>query len=143
VAEVGPGPLPDTIRRLEPAYLVLCPVGPLPSAASVPSGSVRTRLVAHVGGAPESVRPWVGLAGAALAGIEVGPGPERFDSSAARSAREAGVALAIAMGLDEAEDGPTRDVAIGFARRAGARKEDVANAGDPAAPRLVSKRTRR
>jgi len=143
VAEVGPGPVPEVVGRLGVEYLVLRPVGRPPSKAELPSGVAPTRVVAHVGGDPLAVRPWLALARTAGAAIEVGPGPERIDSALARSARELGASLAVPMALDEPEDGTTREVAIGFARRAGARKEDVANARGPPAPRPGATRTPR
>ncbi len=143
VAEVGPGPLPEPIRALDTEYLVLRPVGTANPGAGLPSGGLPTRVVAHRGGSPEAVRPWLDLARAASAALEVGPGPARADSSLARAAREGGVSLALPLGLDDAEENTTRDVAVGFARRAGARREDVANATGAADPTSGSKRSRR
>ena len=141
--EVGPGPVPDELQRLGCEHLILRPTVPPPTRFEAPAGTPASRLVAHVGGAPETMRPWLDLAQAVGAALEVGPGPDRADSTAARSARESGIPLAIPTGLTEPEASATREVAVGFARRAGARKEDVANARDPGAPKPASRRTRR
>jgi DNA polymerase (family X) len=142
VAEVSPGPVPEPVLGLEPEYLILRPaatvVGPRPRADAIP-----VRLVAHLRPASPDLRTWLDLARAARAAIEVGPGPERLDSTAARSARESGVPLVLPLGLDEAPDTPTREVAIAFARRAGARPEDVANARALPAPKAGRTRMRR
>jgi DNA polymerase (family X) len=141
--EMGPGPIPDAFRKLGSARVVVRPAGrPAPPNDPLP-GAPAGQLVAHLGGSLELVAPWLGFARASGAAVEVGPGPERIDSSGARSARELGVPLALPSGVGEPEGSPTRDVALGFARRAGARKEDVANAQDLAGARLASKRSRR
>ncbi len=141
--EVGPGAVPDEIQRLGCEHLILRPTGPPPARFETPARSPASRLVAHVGGTPETIRPWLDLARAAGAALEVGPGSERADSTVARSARESGIPLAIPTGLTEPDGSATREVAVGFARRAGARKEDVTNAGNAEAPTPASKRTRR
>lgn len=90
-------------------------------------------LLTHLGGSgPDTggtVRGWVAYAAAVGAALEVGPGPERFDPTWARHAREQRVRLAIPTGLLEPPDDPTRPVALAFARRAGATVGEVLNAG--------------
>ena len=98
-----------------------------PSAGRPPAGAPRVRLVAHASGPAESAAPVLELARTVGAAVEVGPGAERFDSTVARLAREAGVALAVPTGLGAPKDDPTAEVALGFARRAGAGRDDVAN----------------
>jgi DNA polymerase (family X) len=92
----------------------------------------RIALVAHRGALRSAIDPalpsWNALARAAGAAVEVGPGSERLDSNAARQARESGLALAIPTGVGEPEDSPTGPIALRFARRAGARVEEVRNA---------------
>ncbi len=93
-------------------------------------------VVTHVGGTgPEGVarpRGWVAYARAVGAAVEVGPGPERLDSTWARHAREAGVRLALPTGLlAPSDEDATGAVAVTFARRAGAQVADVLNAGGP------------
>lgn len=96
-------------------------------------------LVAHVGGsgsdAVATVRGWIGYAAATGAAVEVGPGPERLDSTWARYAREQGVRLEVPTGLLGPEEDATRPVALAFARRAGATVADVVNAGVAGRPR--------
>jgi DNA polymerase (family X) len=91
------------------------------------------RLLAHLSGLREPsgapARAWIALAKGRGEAIEVGPGPDRLDSVWARAAIEGGVALSIATGLGDAADDPTLPVALGFARRAGARVANVQNAG--------------
>ncbi len=125
VVETGPGPLPGPVAKLDPAYRIVRPQGSSPPTPGAPSF-----LVAHVGGDLSVVRPWIEFAQASRAAIETGPGPDRIDSTAARAAREAGVPLSVPLGLTEADGSPDAEVALGFARRAGATKKDVANARD-------------
>ena len=126
VAEVTT-PLSDegarTLRDAGVAYLIAHP-----SAGRLPAAAPPVRLVAHAGGTPEEAAPVLKLARLLGAAIEVGPGPGRYDSTVARLARESGVALVVPTGLGAAEDDPTAEVALGFARRAGASRQDVANA---------------
>jgi DNA polymerase (family X) len=119
------------------AYAVVRPTAPgaLPTAGL--DGLPDLRLVAHVGGAGESVRPWLDFARRHDAAVEVGPGEDRLDSEVARTAVEMGIRLAVATGVGEPDGATTRDVALGFARRAGATRDGVA--GGRAPPR----RTRR
>ena len=109
-----------------PTLVQPIPPGPLPWPV---------RLVAHAGGTVEKARSALDLARAVGAALEVGPGPERVDSTLARVARASGVLLAVPTGLGLAQDDPTGAVALGFARRAGARREEVANARDVEAGR--------
>jgi hypothetical protein len=86
------------------------------------------------------------FARAAGAAVEVGPGPERFDSNWSRFARESEIQLAIPSGLDAPIDDPTLPIAVGFARRSGAQAPDVTNAGplpEPAARGARSGRSER
>ena len=90
-------------------------------------------VVAHIGaGTPDAgtaVRGWIAYAAKVGAAVEVGPGPDRLDSTWARYAREQGVRLAIPTGLLGSGEDPTCPVSLAFARRAGAQVADVANAG--------------
>ncbi|HLM91998.1 MAG TPA: helix-hairpin-helix domain-containing protein [Thermoplasmata archaeon] len=90
-------------------------------------------LVAHLGVSDPSATPvareWLHYAARRGAAVEVGPGPERLDSTWARSAREQGVRLVLPTGLLAIQDDPTRPVALAWARRAGAIPNDVVNAG--------------
>jgi len=106
---------------------------------SLPSGVPESQadpapaaLFAHIGSSVASdaaaVKRWVEEARRNAAAIEVGPGPERLDSTAARQARESGVLLHLPTAFGAAADDPTLRVALGFARRAGATPKDVANA---------------
>ncbi len=105
-------------------------------------------LVAHVGGTAEQVAPALELARRLRAAIEVGPGPDRLDSVGARLAREAGLALSLPVGLGEPDDSAVPGVALGFARRAGATREEVLNSRElpgptPGAPAGAAPRERR
>jgi DNA polymerase/3'-5' exonuclease PolX len=93
-----------------------------------PAGTAPASLVAHVGGA-EAARPWIAWARTHHAAIEVGPGTERLDSTLARAALESGVRLAVPTGVGRPDDDPVAPIALGFARRAGAGPQSVANAG--------------
>ncbi len=86
-------------------------------------------VVAHLAGTegPAADRA-LALARATSASLDVGPGPGRADSSLARAAREGGGRLHVATGVGGPAGDPTLEVALGFARRAGARAEDAANA---------------
>ena len=97
---------------------------PTPDAWS----TVPLRLVAHRGGSGEAAAPALELARALGAAVEVGPGPERFDSTVGRLARDAGVPLVVPTGVGLPDDDPTSDVALGFARRAGATRAELLNA---------------
>jgi DNA polymerase (family 10) len=74
----------------------------------------------------------VALARALGTGVEVGPG-DRADSNVARAAKEAGAKLLLPTGLAGGDAEVIAEVALGFARRAGAERSDVRNAG-PFAP---------
>jgi len=131
--ETGVGPMPKELESTPFDYRIVRPTS-TPSEEIGPRGSARSpTLVAHVGSSVVSdaaaLARWVGEARRAAAAIEVGPGPERLDSTAGRQAREAGVAVHVPTGLGAAADDPTRLVALGFARRAGAAPDAVVNAG--------------
>ena len=132
VVEVDGAGIPPEFAAVKPAYVILRPSAahpdPPPPAVSKKLGAA---VVAHVGGDAAS-RKWVAWAKANGAAIEVGPGPSRLDSTAARLARESGVPLVVPTGIDRPAEDPTGAVALGFARRAGAVPTDVRNAA-PAA----------
>ncbi len=137
----------EEVRRTGAAYLVLVPRDAgLPGVRPLPAP---VRLIAHVGGSAEASGPRLELARALGAAVEVGPGPERFDSTVARVAVAGGVPLGLPTGVGAPADDPTAPVALAFARRAGARKEDVLNArrhggaGAPAARSTARRRDRR
>jgi DNA polymerase/3'-5' exonuclease PolX len=130
--ETGVGPMPKELAAASADYRI---VRPLSTSAELtgPGGATRPpTLVAHVGASvasdPTTLVRWVEEARRAGAAIEVGPGPERLDSAAGRQACEGGVAIHLPTGLGAAPDDPTRVVAVGFARRAGAPREKVTNA---------------
>jgi len=126
--ERPPGPLPPSAAALSPDYTILCPPSPAPGEGAGSPGPVPVGLIAHVGGEPGPIRPWLDRARAARAGIEVGPGMERIDSVAARSALELGAELVVPTGLGAPERDPVGPVGLGFARRAGASAAQVTNA---------------
>jgi DNA polymerase (family 10) len=113
-------------------YRIVRPCAGTPPPARLDPMELPVRLVAHVGPstAPDAaaVTAWIGVARTAAAAIEVGPGSERLDSVSGRGAREAGVTVHLPTGVGLSSDDPTRPVALGFARRAGAGPEGVANA---------------
>lgn len=129
--EVDPGGLAERWKEFRPDYRIVRPTARAPNPPAPGPVSERTTLVAHVGG-EKAGRQWLAWAGPRGAAIEVGPGPERLDSTGARAAREAGVALLLPTGFDRSDDDPTSAVALGFARRAGASVRDVRNAGSGA-----------
>jgi len=138
--ETGPdGSLPSLPVR-SPDYAIARPTRRSGAPGASRSDEIPVRLIAHLSGgnaeSAESARRWVDFARAASAAVEVGPGPERFDSNWARVAREAKVRLAIPTGLDAGPGDPCLPIALGFARRAGAQAADVVNAGPgPTSPR--------
>ncbi len=114
-------------------YRIVRPrAGPLPPGREISGGGLPIGVVAHLGpgrdGSPERLAGWVAWARAQGAGVEVGPGPERLDSTAARLAREAGARLALPSGCGAGTDATTAAIALGFARRAGAGSADLATA---------------
>jgi len=140
VVERGPGPLPPGLRDVPADRTILRPVGTekgIPKTTTEPEAW----LVAHLGGPVEFVRPWATLAASLGAALEVGPGAERIDSAAARSALEAGARLSISTGIGGSDEGATEAVALGFARRAGATREQVMNAASLRQP-TASRRTK-
>ena len=111
--------LRPTSRALAP------PSGPLPPG-SVP-------LLTHLGvpdpASTARAREWLASAARRGAAVEVGPGPDRLDSTWARTTLEQRVRLLVPTGLGAPADDPTRPVALAWARRAGATPKDVLNAG--------------
>ena len=129
VVEVGPGPPDPELAAVPCDYRLLRPVGPAPPGP--PDGSVRglVHLGFGEGGRPVAEgAAWIEAAARRHLAVEVGPGPERLDSNWARTAREAGASLSVPTGLGASGLDPTRPVALGFARRAGATPAEVANA---------------
>jgi DNA polymerase/3'-5' exonuclease PolX len=117
---------PSEFHDLRPAYTILRPGKAAVDPPRPVTGQRAPALVAHVGSGDGAER-WVAWAKSANAAFEVGPGAERLDSTGARAAREAGVALAVPTGVDLPDDDPTAAVALGFARRAGALPGSVRN----------------
>jgi len=130
--ETGPGAVPDDLEGTAFDFRIVMPVALPPEVPGLRAGARPTSLYAHIGSSVASdaamLKRWVDEAQRKAAAIEVGPGPERLDSTAGRQAREAGVSLHLPTALGGAEDDPTRLVALGFARRAGAAPNEVANA---------------
>ena len=113
-------------------YRIWSAASTAPPTAPTARAGPPVRLVAHLGGGGETDDPrrgWIEWAHRVGVAIEVGPGPERLDSTWARRAREAGTPLALPTGIGFPPGDPTRAIALGFARRAGAGPKDVANAG--------------
>jgi len=127
---VAPSSSPS-VRKVD--YRIVCATSAPPSPPRVPRAEPPIRLVAHLAGGSEGTddprRSWIEWARTVGAAVEVGPGPDRLDSTWARRAREAGIPLALPTGIGSPPDEPTRPIALGFARRAGAGPKDVANAG--------------
>lgn len=130
--ESGVGALPKELDDLPYDFRIRRPDLAIRETRSPGGSSASTVLIAHVGSsvAPDvaALATWVEEARREGAALEVGPGPERLDSTASRQACEAGVRLHVPTGLESAADDPTRVVALGFARRAGASSDAVANA---------------
>jgi DNA polymerase (family 10) len=135
--EVGPGTGLSAFRGVAADYAIVRPTGEVPASGSLATSALPVRLVAH--GSDGSVsddeksRRWVETARAVSAAVEVGPGPERLDSTGARRARESGLSLAIPTGVGLGSEDPTLPIAVGFARRAGAIAREIVNAR-PASP---------
>lgn len=134
--EAGRGALPKALEAIPHEYRILRPTPS--SRESAGAGEARhapsATVVAHVGASTakdaSALGRWVEEARRLSAAIEVGPGPERLDSGTARQARDAGVALHVPTGLlATTPDDPTRPVALGFSRRAGAAPDGVLNTG--------------
>ncbi len=135
--ETGLGPRPEPFGRLAADYRILRPTSSEPAAFAPPTDRPEPLVIAHLGAegtAPETVRRWIDLARAASAAVEVGPGPERLDSTWARTARESGVRLALPSGLGRPPEDPTAAIALGFARRAAAGASAILHKGPPSAP---------
>ncbi len=115
---------PGALDAYRPEYLVLRGNGS--RAPGGDGGAPPVRLLAHAASA-EVRSELIERARRLGAAVEVGPGPERFDSVAARQAREAGVLLSVPTGVAAPADDPTGPVALGFARRAGAGPQDLLN----------------
>jgi DNA polymerase (family 10) len=129
--ETGVGAMPKELEATPADYRVVRPLSVPAEPLGLRGTSRSPALVAHVGSSvasdPTALALWVKEARRAAAAIEVGPGPERLDSTAGRQAREGGVAIHVPTGLGAPPDDPTRVVAIGFARRAGVLPEGVTN----------------
>ena len=131
VVEIDRRTVESAVGRFSPDYLVLRadPSGQLPDPGTATPRPVR--LVAHAGGARDGGAVMLAAARSAGAAIEVGPGPERGDSSVARAAVEGGSAVAVPTGVGWEDGAAVASIALGFARRAGATREHVANATAP------------
>jgi DNA polymerase/3'-5' exonuclease PolX len=127
--EAGPHALPPAVRDVGADYRILRPSLPIPSAAVPDGDGPPPVLLAHLGVAePDRSgpwRPWVEWARTAAVAVEVGPGPDRLDSTAARLARESGVRLHVPTGVGRPSEDPTGPVALGFARRAATVPSDL------------------
>ena len=136
--EVGPDGVPPDLPTRSVDYAIARPIRGATEPGTAFSDELPVRLIAHLSGGAnsdsETIRRWIELARSGSSAIEVGPGPERFDSGSARAARESRVRLAIPTGLDRPPDDPCLPIALGFARRAGALAEEVVNAGPTPAP---------
>jgi len=130
--ETGPGAVPASLAEVVHNYRIVRATRAGRSTAGTDADVPRPALIAHVGASVATdaagLAGWIEEARRAAAAIEVGPGPERLDSVAARQAREAGLALHLPTGLGSSPDDPTELVALGFARRAGAGPDAVVNA---------------
>lgn len=128
--ESSPGPLPAGLREVAHDYRIVRPTDgdgdPEPSGSERAPGGVVAHLGLRAATDPGRLRRWVGWAKSTGAAIEVGPGPERLDSTGARLARSQGVRLAVPTGVGLAVDDPTAPIALGFARRAGASVDGIA-----------------
>ncbi len=129
VVEVGPGGGASDLERTECDYRLIRPQGDRAPATLAPDA----RAIVHLGFGEGDVSPdrgaaWIEAARKGHLALEVGPGPGRLDSNWARTAREAGVALAVPTGVGAEDLDPTLPVGLAFARRAGALEKDVANA---------------
>ena len=136
--EVGPGPVPSEVRSIGAEYRIVRPTASFPEPKDPPPEGPPPWAVAHLGSGAsvpsEPIRWWIEWARTHSAGVEVGPGPERLDSTWARVLREAGVPLLIPTGVGAPEEDPTGPIALGFARRAGAETKSVRVRG-PAGPK--------
>ena len=130
--EVGPGPTPQPLASVEFDYRIVRPTSLVPDLSEGAKATGTGALVAHVGSSAaheaSALAPWMEVARTLRAGVEVGPGPERLDSISGHQARESGLRLHIPTGVGAPADDPTRDIALGFARRAAASGRDVVNA---------------
>jgi len=144
--EIGPNGAPAALAGERPDYWVLragAETAPGASTGAVPG----TRLLAHLsaGGdaSDERLRAWLTVARERSLAVEVGPGPARLDSRAARLALSLGLSLAIPTGLGGGPHDPTLPIALAFARRAGAGPKQVANALERSATAPRSARPKR
>jgi len=130
--ETGRDAAPADLEPLSADYRIVRPTAPPSGGARATGSTPPTRLIAHVGSSVSLDAPnlaaWVEVARQAHAPMEVGPGAERLDAAAARQARDAGLLVHLPTALGAPTDDPTREVALGFARRAGITPRDVANA---------------
>jgi len=135
--ETAPGPLPKGLDAVAHDYRILRPsagtVGPGESEPPGAPSSVPT-VIAHVGASETAaLLRWVEEARKSSAAFDLGPGPERLDSTGGRLVREAGLSVHLATGVGRPPDDPTGEVALGFARRAGMPPEKVWNVRLPGA----------
>ncbi len=139
--EAEAGALPPALREVKADYRIVRATGSPPESPGKVREGPPILLVSHfeakVPPSPDAARGWVEWARTVGAAVEVGPGAERLDSTAARFARDSGVPLALRTGVGAPADDPTAAVALGFARRAGAGPSDVRlrALGPRAAPR--------
>jgi DNA polymerase/3'-5' exonuclease PolX len=132
VLEVGFGEIPPALASVEHDYRILRPTlaAPGPSAGTKATGP--SLLIAHVGSSVVSdgraLAPWLEVARTLGTALEVGPGAERLDSSAARQALESQRRLHLPTGVGGPTDDPTGAIALGFAHRAAATAHEVVNA---------------
>ena len=116
-------------------YLVLRGEGSpaLPKEGGPPSSRLPVRMVAHLGRAGKSApsaevrSSWLAFAHDHALGVEVGPAGDGLDSDGARRARERGGMLVVSTGLALSGTDPTGPVALAWARRAWASRDEVVN----------------
>ena len=127
VGELRSGTVPTWLGTVALQGLV---VRPEPSvAASTPDLPLPVLALAHFEGRlGQGSEATLTLARALSAAVEIGPGSDRGDSGYARAAREAGVAMHLPTAVGEPPESATFDVALAFARRAGAERSNVRNA---------------
>ena len=127
--EVGPGPVPSELRSVEADFRIVRPILSAPEPGGPAPEGPPLSAVTHVGSGngtvPDTTRHWIEWARTHGAGIEVGPGPERLDSTWGRVARETRVPLLIPTGIGTPDGDPTVAIALGFARRAGAEARNI------------------
>lgn len=128
-AEILPHTPIAEVERIAPEYTILRPPEPSTPPAAAVSAQPAPRLLAHVGRDSVAVARWLGVARTVGCAVEVGPGSDRLDSTLARSARDLGLRLEVPTGLGTTDPTATRELSVGFARRAGASRAEIVNAG--------------